>query len=42
MHKSYTTEAGEKRSYCEIRAEDVAVSLKYATATVTKATRKSA
>lgn len=41
VQKSYTTEAGEKRTYTEIRADDVAVSLRFATATVTKSTRKS-
>ncbi len=40
VQKSYTTEGGEKRTYTEIRADDVAVSLRYATASVTKTNRK--
>lgn len=40
--RSYTTEGGDKRTITEIRAEDVAVSLKFATAVITKKTRQSA
>jgi single-strand DNA-binding protein len=40
--RTYTPDGGEKRTLTEIRAEDVAVSLKFATAVVTKNTRKTA
>jgi single-strand DNA-binding protein len=42
LQKSFTPEGGEKREYTEIRADDVAVSLRYATAAVTKNARKTA
>jgi single-strand DNA-binding protein len=42
VSKSYTAEGGEKRTYTEIRADDVAVSLRYATAAVTRNARKTA
>jgi single-strand DNA-binding protein len=42
VSKSYTAEGGEKRTYTEIRADDVAVSLRFATAAVTKNARKTA
>ena len=42
VSKSYTPEGGDKRTYTEIRADDVAVSLRYATATLTRNARKTA
>jgi single-strand DNA-binding protein len=42
VSKSYTAEGGDKRTYTEIRADDVAVSLRFATAAVTKNARKTA
>jgi single-strand DNA-binding protein len=42
VSKSYTAESGDTRTYTEIRADDVAVSLRYATAAVTKTARKTA
>ena len=40
MQKSFTNNEGAKHTYTEIRAEEVAASLKYATAQITKTTRK--
>ena len=40
MQKSFTNNEGAKHAYTEIRAEEVAASLKYATAQITKANRK--
>lgn len=42
QQKSFTPEGGEKREYTEIRADDVAVSLRYATAAIAKKARKTA
>jgi single-strand DNA-binding protein len=42
VSKSYTPEGGDKRTYTEIRADDVAVSLRYATATLARNARKTA
>jgi single-strand DNA-binding protein len=39
MQKSFDGKDGEKRSYTEIRAEDIGPSLRYATAKVTKVSR---
>jgi single-strand DNA-binding protein len=40
MQKSFTNNEGAKHAYTEIRAEEVAASLKYATAQIAKANRK--
>ena len=40
MQKSFTNNEGAKHAYTEIRAEEVAASLKYATAQITKTDRK--
>ncbi|CQD24268.1 single-strand binding protein Ssb [Mycobacterium lentiflavum] len=40
MQKSFTNNEGTKHNYTEIRAEEVAASLKYATAVITKTSRK--
>jgi len=40
MQKSFTNNEGAKHTYTEIRAEEVAASLKYATAAITKTHRK--
>ena len=40
MQKSFTNHEGAKHTYTEIRAEEVAASLKYATAAITKTHRK--
>ena len=40
--RSYETKEGEKRTVYEVEADDVAVSLKFATAKVAKATRTTA
>jgi single-strand DNA-binding protein len=40
--RSYETREGDKRTVYEIEADDVAASLKFASAKVTKATRSSA
>ncbi|PQM45250.1 Single-stranded DNA-binding protein [Mycobacterium talmoniae] len=38
--KSFQNSEGEKKTYTEIRAEDIGASLKYATATIAKVNRK--
>lgn len=40
MAKSFENRAGDKKSYTEIRAEDIGPSLKHATAKVTKVSRR--
>ena len=40
LQKSFTSNEGNKHSYTEIRADEVATSLKYATAVITKTSRK--
>jgi single-strand DNA-binding protein len=40
--RSYTADGADRRTITEIRAEDVAVSLKFATAVITKKIRKTA
>lgn len=40
LQKSFTNNEGTQHSYTEIRADEVATSLKYATAVLTKTSRK--